>query len=258
MYCIQKYDKPNICIRWLKIIKLEGNKIYIPLENYEKQNKQQKTEEKLAIKTAKIFEKLNSKKIVLSKEIKKYERYTNILNTYELDIINGKWLFSMLIPEITQYIEIKKQLKPEETTIHILVNDFTEIAIENIKKLAKNHKHIAIISKNISKMKNIEEQILEETGAIITVMNNKKRSLAKAKIVINIDFPTELLKQYTLYEESIIIDLTQNIKIVKKRFNGTIITNYEISLKNKRENKKRRNTNKKFIYKKSEIINSLF
>ena len=60
----------------------------------------------------------------------------------------------MLIPEITQYIEIKKELKPEETTIHILVNDFTEIAIENIKKLAKNHKHIAIITKNISKMKN--------------------------------------------------------------------------------------------------------
>ena len=69
-------------------------------------------------------------------------------------------------------------------------------------------------------------------------MNNKKRSLAKAKIVINIDFPTELLKQYTLYEESIIIDLTQNIKIVKKRFNGTIITNYEISLKNKQIYKK--------------------
>lgn len=138
MYCIQKYDKPNICIKWLKIIKLEGNKIYVPLENYEKQNKQQ----------------------------------------------------------------------------------------------------IAIITKNISKMKNIEEQILEETGAIITVMNNKKRSLAKAKIVINIDFPTELLKQYTLYEESIIIDLTQNIKILKKRFNGTIITNYEISLKNKQIYKK--------------------
>ena len=45
----------------------------------------------------------------------------------------------MLIPEITQYIEIKKQLKPEETTIHILVNDFTEIAIENIKKLLINN-----------------------------------------------------------------------------------------------------------------------
>lgn len=34
------------------------------------------------------------------------------------------------IPEITQYIEIKKELKPEETTIHILVNDFTEIALK--------------------------------------------------------------------------------------------------------------------------------
>ena len=156
-----------------KIIKLEGNKIYIPLENYEKQNKQTKDRRKLAIKQQKYL-KTKQQKNCIKQRNKKYERYTNILNTYELDIINGKWLFSMLIPEITQYIEIKKQLKPEETTIHILVNDFTEIAIENIKKLAKNHKHIAIISKNISKMKNIEEQILEETGAIITVMNNKK------------------------------------------------------------------------------------
>lgn len=137
MYYIQKYDKPNIYIKWLKIIKLEGNKIYIPLENYEKQNKQQKTEEKLAIKTAKIFEKLNSKKIVLSKEIKKYERYTNILNTYQLDIINGKWLFSMLIPEITQYIEIKKELKPEETTIHILVNELYRNSNWKHKKISK-------------------------------------------------------------------------------------------------------------------------
>ncbi len=55
MYYIQKYDKPNIYIKWLKIIKLEGNKIYIPLENYEKQNKQQRQKKKLAIKTAKYL-----------------------------------------------------------------------------------------------------------------------------------------------------------------------------------------------------------
>ena len=39
--------------------------------------------------------------------------------------------------QYVRYLEIKKELKPEETTIHILVNDFTEIAIENIKKLDK-------------------------------------------------------------------------------------------------------------------------
>ena len=237
MYCIQKYDKPNLFVRCFKIVKLEGNKVYIPLINYEKQSKQLKLEEKLAVKTGKIFGKLNSKKVVLSKDIKKYERYVNLLNTYQLDIINGKWLFSMLIPEIISYIEVKKNIIPEETTIHILANDFTEVVIENIKKLAQGHKHVAVITKNISKIKKIEEQILEETGSMITVMNNKKKGLAKAQLIINFDFPTELLKQYVICEDSIIVDITKNIKGLKKRFNGLIITNYEIDFKNKSEYK---------------------
>lgn len=237
MYCIQKYDKPNLFVRCFKIVKLEGNKVYIPLINYEKQSKQLKLEEKLAVKTGKIFGKLNSKKVVLSKDIKKYERYVNLLNTYQLDIINGKWLFSMLIPEIISYIEVKKNIIPEETTIHILANDFTEVVIENIKKLAQSHKHVAVITKNISKIKKIEEQILEETGSMITVMNNKKKGLAKAQLIINFDFPTELLKQYVICEDSIIVDITKNIKSLKKRFNGLVIANYEIDFKNKSEYK---------------------
>lgn len=237
MYCIQKYDKPNLFVRCFKIVKLEGNKVYIPLITYEKQSKQLKLEEKLAVKTEKIFGKLNSKKVVLSKDIKKYERYVNLLNTYQLDIINGKWLFSMLIPEIISYIEVKKNIIPEETTIHILTNDFTEVVIENIKKLAKSHKHVAVITKNISKIKKIEEQILEETGSMITVMNNKKKGLAKAQLIINFDFPTELLKQYVIYEDSIIVDITRNIDSLKKRFNGFIVANYEIDFKNKSEYK---------------------
>ena len=205
--------------------------------NYEKKDKQLKLEEKLAKKTKKILKKLNSKKVVLSKEIKNHTKYMNLLQTYQLDIIDGRWLFRMLVPEIIEYVENKKELEPEETTIHILANDFTEVVIENIKKLAQNHKHVAIITKNISKMKKIEEQILEETGSMITVMNNKKKSLAKAQLIINFDFPTELLKQYAIFEDSTIIDVTGNIKILKKRFNGVIITNYEIDFKNKSEYK---------------------
>ena len=218
MYCIQKYDKPNLLSRLFKIVKLEGNKIYIPIVNYEKKDKQLKLEEKLAKKTKKIFKKLNSKKVVLSKEVKNHTKYMNLLQTYQLDIIDGRWLFRMLVPEIIEYVENKKESEPEETTIHILANDFTEVVIENIKKLAQNHKHVAIITKNISKMKKIEEQILEETGSMITVMNNKKKSLAKAQLIINFDFPTELLKQYAIFEDSTIIDVTGNIKILKKRF----------------------------------------
>lgn len=70
---------------------------------------------------------------------------------------------------------------------------------------------------------------------MITVGNNKRKSLSKSKIIINIDFPNEFINEYNIYEEAIIITLRKNIKIKSKRFNGKIIDNYEISLKNNEE-----------------------
>lgn len=231
MYYIQEVDKPSFFIRIFNIIKLEGNNIFVPLIEIENS----KLQEKLAKKTIKIFENLNSKKVVISKNVKMYKTYVNLLNTGQFDVVNGKWLFSMLIPEVIKYVENKKNLKEEETSVYFLVNDFTETVIENIKAMAKGHKHVSVITKYVEKMKKIENQILQETGVVITVMNNKKKSLAKAQIVINADFTNELLNQYNICENAIIIDLTQSLRNLKKRFNGFVINNYEIKLKNRSE-----------------------
>ncbi len=231
MYYIQEVDKPSFFIRIFNIIKLEGNNIFVPLIEIENS----KVQEKLAKKTIKIFENLNSKKVVISKNIKMYKTYVNLLNTGQFDVVNGKWLFSMLIPEVIKYVENEKNLKEEETSVYFLVNDFTETVIENIKAMAKGHKHVSVITKYVEKMKKIENQILQETGVVITVMNNKKKSLAKAQIVINADFTNELLNQYNICENAIIIDLTQSLRNLKKRFNGFVVNNYEIKLKNRSE-----------------------
>lgn len=231
MYYIQEVDKPSFFIRIFNIIKLEGNNIFVPLIEIENS----KVQEKLAKKTIKIFENLNSKKVVISKNVKMYKTYVNLLNTGQFDVVNGKWLFSMLIPEVIKYVENKKNLKEEETSVYFLVNDFTETVIENIKAMAKGHKHVSVITKYVEKMKKIENQILQETGVVITVMNNKKKSLAKAQIVINTDFTNELLNQYNICENAIIIDLTQSLRNLKKRFNGFVVNNYEIKLKNRSE-----------------------
>ena len=63
------------------------------------------------------------------------------------------------------------------------------------------------------------------------IMNNKKKSLAKAKIIVNIDFPQELINQHIIYEKAIIIDCYENIIINKKRFNGVILQDYDIDIK---------------------------
>lgn len=104
--------------------------------------------------------------------------------------------------------------------------------LQNIRKIAKEYKRVNIITNHISKFKNIEKQILENEGIMITVANNKRKSLAKTKIILNVDFPTELINKYNINEEAIIINLQGNVKINSKRFNGININDYEITYSN--------------------------
>ena len=119
------------------------------------QQKIQKREQKLAEKTSKIVHASNSKKIVISKELQKHTTYLNSLYTYDLDIVDGKWLFLMLLPETVKYIVDKQKLQPEQTAIHILVNDINSVIISNIKILANIYKSINIVTKHVEKLNKI-------------------------------------------------------------------------------------------------------
>ena len=187
---------------------------------------------KLAKKTKKILDKTISKRIVISKNIQKQEEYINLLKYYDFEIIDGKWLFEVLSCKILDNIIKQKKLKKQELTVSILINDLTENMIANIKQIAKEYKRVNIITNNINKFKKIEKQILEKDGIMITVGNNKKKGIAKSNIVLNIDFSEKMLSEYNIYENAIVVNVRKNAKITKKRFNGTIINNYEITYRN--------------------------
>lgn len=226
MYYIQEADKPNFIFRLLNIIQLREDKIILPTDERKITGKKA---EKLAQKTKKILDKAISKRIVISERIEKQEEYVNLLHTYDLDIIKGKWLFEILSCQILDYIIEKKEIKKVETSIAILVNDLTENMLCNIRQIAKEYKRVNIITNHMAKFRKIEKQILEQDGIMITVGNNKKKGLSKAKIILNVDFPSELINQYNIYENAIIVNIRGNVKINKKRFNGITINDYEIS-----------------------------
>ena len=230
MFYIQENDKPNVIEKILNRIVIEGNKIIIPIKQ---QGMSKKRQEKIAQKTMKILERSSSKKIVISKQLGEYKDFVNILDQNNYINVTGKWLYKMLIPEIMDYITKKEQWKKEETHIYILVNDAKDFIIENIKQFDKIYKSITIITNHINKFKKIEEDIYEELGIYITIMNNKKKGLSKAKVIINIDFPKELINKYNIYEKAIIVNMVNNIKINKKRFEGKIIKGYNIRFENK-------------------------
>lgn len=122
-------------------------------------------------------------------------------------------------------------MKKEEINLSILINDLTDIEFENIKKLAQSYKNVNIVTNHIEKFKKLEEQLMEE-GIVITISNNKKKSLMKSQIILNVDFPKELINKYMINDEAIIVNIPEKIKINKKRFNGILIKNYDIDFRN--------------------------
>ncbi len=235
MFYIERNDKPTWIEKIIPIIKVENNTIKLPYKENINQNKI----EKLAQKTKKVLEKNStSKKVVVSKEIQKENLYINYLNTYGLKIQDGRWLFEILITDIIEYIINKKKLETSKLKISMLINDITDFEIENIKLLAKKYKNLNIVTNHIEKIKKIEEELLEKEGIMITVTNNRKKSLVKSDIIYNVDFPEEILNKYVITDNAIIINLRGKMKIKKKRFNGIIINNYEINLRDDKKDEK--------------------
>ncbi len=233
MFYIEKNDKPNFIEKKLKILRVIDNTIMIPsIEEIEK-----KQIEKIALKTIKIIKKYsNSTKVVVSKEIKQQPVYINYINKCGIKISDGKLLFEILLPEITEYIIENKNI--EKANISILINDLTDLEFENIKILARKYNSINIVTNHIEKFKKLQKSLDEDEGIIITITNNKKRSLMKAEIILNIDFPKELINKFNIKDDAIIVNVKEKISINKKRFNGININDYEIDYREDRKQEK--------------------
>ncbi len=238
MYYIQELDKQTKIDKIFLRIKVKENIIYIPKL---KEFKNQKLEKEylgkrknilnIVNKVVKVLENDDCNKVVLSKNLKENELFVNYLYTYNIDIYNGKYLLEILSANIIDYIVEKKCLNKEQIQITIAVNDISDIMFENIKLIIEKYKKVNIATKNIIRFKKMEEIILEKLGKIIQISDNKKKSLLKSDIILNIDFDEELLNKYIIKEDAIIMNIKNNVKIYKKRFNGININDYEITCK---------------------------
>lgn len=201
---------------FLKKVTKKGKKIIIN-SKLEKINKK----DKIAKKIKNILMEEKSKQIVLSENLKKDDEFMKILYGYNINICDSKWLFKQLTNEIIK--KIMKNGKKEDSEIHICINELDEISEKYINQFAKEFKRINIITNHIGKFRKIENKLFDEDGILINITNNKRKSLSKAKLILNIDFPKELINEFVICSTAKIITWEDNIKILSKNFNGKII-----------------------------------
>lgn len=185
-----------------KIIKQKNNCYYIPSSN-----------EKILVKLQEILKKDNINYIV---------QETGINCNFKQ--FNGKSIMKYMLPEILEYCYkmLNKDNRLEE--LHICVNEFTKDNISIIEELCERVKIINIVTNNIN-YRQLEKR-LERNEKYIVVSNNRRKTLKRANLIINIDFLN--FKEYVVNSNSIIINLPENV-VLGKEFDGICIEKINVA-----------------------------
>ena len=182
----------------------------------------------------KILQKLNGK-VVLSDYLNKNNRFKEMLQSANIAVIEGMLLSTYLLPEIIGYICNKIKIEEEKQEITILTKNknigFRDLAIE----LAKMVKRIHIVTNRVTQFETIERDLEDILGVGCQITNNKRKSLLKSKIIINLDYLEDELNEFTINPNAIIIDVIQKVNINTKLFCGIHIYDYEIGIDGKFE-----------------------
>lgn len=173
----------------------------------------------------------NCDTIVLSNSLKNINGVKECINKENIKILDGTFLKENLLLEIVIYVANSMNISAKDVDVTILANDNKFDYMKNIINIAENIKNIKIITNNVERFKNVEQKIQELLGILIRITNNKRKGLANSQIIINLDFPEELINKYAINPEAIIVNIGQNVKIKSKKFKGINANNIKISMK---------------------------
>lgn len=184
----------------------------------------------------KILQKINGK-VVLSDYLNQSKSLKEMLQNANISVIEGMLLSTYLLPEIIWYICNKMKIEEEKQEITILTKnrnkDFSDLAIE----LAKRVKRIHIVTNRVIQFENIERDLERILGVGCQITNNKRKSLLKSKIIINLDYIEDELNEFAINPNAIIIDVIKKVHINTKLFCGIHIYDYEVGIHGKFEHK---------------------
>lgn len=190
----------------------------------------------------------NTKSVVLSNYLNKLEYMKKTFIKNNIYIYNGKILGNYLIYNFVEYISKLKDENTHIQEISILVNNCDTLNKNNIIYLANNLKRVNIVTNKLNDFAKIATYLENEKGIGITVTSNKRKSLAKSKIIINIDFSEETINQFNINRKSIIININNNVQVKSKLFNGINVYDYNIEYKKNLDDELYKSFEEKLVY----------
>lgn len=226
--------------KWFNIITVKeiysGLIFILPISQAQCRNIYQKQKLKKCIpKLKRLMNRYQITRLVLSEELQDDETFLREFQKKQsiekqIHILDGRELMPYLIKEIVEYISKKQGKTIELEDLYLLIKQDKEQYKENISFLAQYFKTINIITPCLKTYQNLANYLEEKYNTMITVTNNKKKSLRKAKWIINFDLSAEEMKKYTIYRTSIIIYLEKDEIYQNSSFGGLHICNAGIDV----------------------------
>lgn len=142
---------------------------------------------------------------------------------------NGKLIMRKKMMQIFEYIFSINKENINLENVYVLVNEYTKQNIYAISKLVETFKTVNIVTENLRRFRMLENSLFSK-GILITVSNNKRKSLKNAKYIINIDFDKIRILMYNIKSNSIIINLADEDIKLKNNFNGVLVNNFELEV----------------------------
>ena len=203
--------------------------LILPLKSISENNRMKKCINNVQ----KIIKQYNIQTLVIEEKLKKNPVIGQMIQNEEkkVHILDGRGVMPYLVKEIFEFLLEKYNTKLEMEDLCICVKEYKPLYIDNILHLLHYCKNINIITKNIKQFQTLADKIEEKENIIITVTNNKKKSLKKSKLIVNFDFEEEELKKYTIFREAIILTINENGFYESSTYSGIQIRNVEIENK---------------------------
>lgn len=168
-----------------------------------------------------------TKNVVLSNYLNDVKKINNQFCNKGIYIYKGNMLIHYLIYNFIDYIS---KLRQEETALQelfILVNNASQINKDSIIYLAQKFKRINIVTLKLNNFMKLSDY-LEGLGIAITVTNNKRKSLLKAKFIINLDFDENMINAFSVNTKAVIIETNKKVNLKSKLFNGINVLDFQM------------------------------
>lgn len=194
-----------------------------------------KKNKRIKKKLAKKILKLNIGAIVFSKELEGdfKEEVCELLNlgdNINIQILNGKKLMEFMEFDILKYILEKQKKKMTEQDIYIVFKKDNILNLNFLKRFIENYRMTNVVTNDIERLKNIQDNLINNDDILISVSNNKRKALKRAKYILNVNLKKEELEKYRINREAIIINIQEFIKYDNPGFDGINVNYFEINV----------------------------